>query len=243
MKKMMILATLTVMLMPFAARAQEMQFRLPSPEVLEKLDLSQEQKDQLKDIHSKVGDQVKQLQEKCREQANEIKEALGAAEPNKKAISKAAKQLGETRSKMLELQAESLADALVLLTPQQREQVKEWVKSHKGAGLTRGFGAREGIGQGRASEPNRREGLRQRQGFGDDRGRGFRGEQGMRPEIRERIRERLQDMEPEKRAQMLRRFRQNWSPEGEEGRGSGGQRMRDRQRDQDCPPESEPKED
>lgn len=242
MKTTKILTVVALVLIPVLAGAQGMHLRLPSAEALEKLGLTAEQKEQLKGIQSTLNDQVKELSEKCQKQGQQVKESLRESTPNKKAVGKAAKQFGEQRAKITALRAESLAEALAILTPEQREKVHEWTKNRPRA--QRGNSGRRAFGDKEGFSPEASKRFQQVQRF---RAGGSRpGGRDVPPEVREKMKNFFEGRDRQPGAPRIRefqRFRQNWAPDGERGKERAGQRLRERARKQECPLDEQPKED
>jgi len=99
--------------------------------VIEKLDLTEEQKEELRKIREDAREEVKDLMEDVKEKQSELRELLQEEEISKKAVLKKAEEISKLRGKAHLTLMEALVDAIEELTPEQRKEAKRLIEERK----------------------------------------------------------------------------------------------------------------
>lgn len=94
-------------------------------ELAEKLNLSEEQKSALKAIRKETQTKIEELNAELRKAHKELGELLKKSEASESEIYRKVDEIGGLQKKMLEVRIESLLKSRKVLTPEQREKLKE----------------------------------------------------------------------------------------------------------------------
>jgi len=114
----------------------------------EALDLTQEQKDELKSLRSEGQKKMIQLRADAKLAHVELRELMQQKNPNQRAVTKAVEKVNDTRSKITMNRVQQKLSMNKILTEEQLQKLEEMPKRRRGHRGKRGFHGRGGHGMG-----------------------------------------------------------------------------------------------
>jgi len=132
MKRAKILGVvLAVFCVSTVAAANPLDFQLPGPEALRGLELTEEQKEQLKAIRENLGKELKPLGEELREKVKELRELFQAEEIDAASIKTKAAEISGIRGTLMQTTVEAFIDVSQVLTLEQRKELQKRMKERR----------------------------------------------------------------------------------------------------------------
>jgi Spy/CpxP family protein refolding chaperone len=117
----------------------------PGLEAMEKLDLTQAQREKLADLHERVMKQQIQTQADLRIAQMDLQKLMRAESPDGRAIDAQIDKIAGLRASIQKARVEARLAARTVLTPEQQKQLKE-VRGSMPQGMRPGAGGRQGMG-------------------------------------------------------------------------------------------------